>query len=201
MTKTICSEKCELIATKRSVCILLLTALAFLMASGFRLGLTVTVGGKALPGIYRPFEIIQSVKAAEDAASEILWQPVSIEGGLSVRPGLCSKGLWGDTRALQRSLLEQVSGIIGLYAVKIDGERIGWVKDQSELGEMLEVLLSESCQAGTVSAGFIQTVTAEYSYAPEWSEVDSVAVSKSLRDSLIVEVVNVEPYSFIETSA
>jgi hypothetical protein len=195
MTSTLSPNKIEYARNRRLICLILLISAAFLLASGFRPGLKISVGGETLPGVYRPSEVLISLMAAEEAAGEILHKNVDLEGVIKVRPALSAGGRWGEAKTLQRALIEQLPGITFMYAVKIEGELVGWVKDRSELGEILDTILAENCQPGTVSAGFKQKVKAEFSYVPLWAEPDSVAVSKALRDSLSVEVTNIDPYA------
>ena len=177
----------------RVITLLLCLSATLLLLTILRPGLSVTVGGETLPGVYRLSDVVRTVYAVRGAATELLGGDAAVTVDWSLRPGLYAGDYQTDLRTLQRALLEQVPGIAYLCGIKVDGELIGWVYDPSVLGEVLEVMLAEQVTPDTVWAGFAQEVTMEYSYAPEGEAYDMMEVSAKLRDCLAVEVVNVPP--------
>jgi hypothetical protein len=173
--------------------LLLCLSALLLFLSILRPGLSVTVGGETLPGVYRLSDVLRSAQAVRAAASELLCEDVEVGNIWAVHPRLCAGGYQTDTRALQRALLDQIPGIAYLCGVKVDGELIGWVYDPSALGEVLDAMLAEQVTPDTVQAYFAQEVTMEYSYAPEAAAYDMMEVSAALRDCLAVEVVRIAP--------
>lgn len=172
---------------------LLIISLMLFFLSVFRPGFSVTAGGWTSQEVYSPWQLIRAVNSTEALAEEILMEDVSLKGLYKLRLGFTASGYAKNTRSLTRELLEQVPGIARLCAVKVDGVFVGWLSDPSQLGEILDVILAENSGPDTISAGFKQKITAEYSYAPADALTDISAVSAAIRNMCTVEVVSLNP--------
>lgn len=166
---------------------LLFVSVLSLFLAVFRPGLTVTVGEQKLPGVYSPTAVWSCLRAAEAAAWEITGDTLDLSGAVSVTPGLGVGGLSRDTRTLERLLLESAPGVKKLWAVRLDGEFLGWAADPSVLGELTEAFLAENSGPDTASAGFGQKLTAKTSYVRAETAADRMALSGRLREAVRVE--------------
>ena len=172
---------------------LLMVSALLLFAANFNIGFRVTVGDWVSTGIYSPRALASAVEKAEALASDILCRNTSLRDAFSVSLRVTPNNYARDTRVLERTLLETAPGIVQICAVRVNGELVGWVSDASELGEVLDVIIGEKVCPETISAGFEQRITAEYSYAPADMETDITTMSKLLRECTTVQVVNMEP--------
>ncbi|MGI5936812.1 MAG: hypothetical protein ACOX7I_08435 [Oscillospiraceae bacterium] len=172
---------------------MLFLSLLLFFLSTFRPGFSVTAGNWSSEEVYSPWQLLQAVSRAEALAEEILMEDVSLKGCYKLSLKFTALGYSRNTRSLTRALLEQVPGIARLCAVKVDGNFVGWLSDPSQLGEILDVILAENSGPATISAGFKQKITAEYSYAPADALTDISAVSAAIRNMCTVEVVSLNP--------
>ena len=173
--------------------VLITASVALLFIANFRFGFFVTVGGRELAGVYSPRMLLTAVDSAEAAAAEILGESVSLRSLFEVRPQIITGDYSLDTLALERSLLDNTPGITRMCAVRVDGEFIGWVREQSEFGDLLDSLLGEKCTIYTVSAGFTKKITAQYSYASAALPADALELSRKIREMDIIQVVDIVP--------
>ncbi|HHU22890.1 MAG TPA: hypothetical protein GXZ52_05655 [Clostridiales bacterium] len=192
------NERVLLLSQKRisitlpKLTMLLLSLLLFFLST-FRPGFSITAGNWSSEGVYSPWALLRTVNQAEALAGEILMENVSLKGCYKVSLKFTSSGYSKDSRSLTRALLEQAPGIARLCAVKVDGTFVGWLSDPSQLGEILNVILAENSSPTTISAGFNQKITAEYSYAPADALSDIGAVSAAIRNMCSVEVISINP--------
>ena len=170
--------------------ILLTLSVVLLFAANFRFGFSVSVAGKKLAGVYAPKELLAAVNAAEAAACEITGNELNLRDSFEIMPRLTMGEYSPDKLAIERALLDSAPGIKRLCAVRVDGEFLGWVMEQSEFAEILGSLLAERCTGHTVSAGFTKKITAQYSYAPSDVPYSAMEISRIIRDMDIIQVID-----------
>ena len=171
---------------------LIMLSLTLLLAANFRFGFSVSVAGKELAGVYAPRQLLMALDAAEAAAREITGKDLNIRDSLSVRPRLTMEEYLPDRLVVERALLDNAPGIIKLCEVRVDGEFVGWVLEQSEFAEILGSLVEERCSAKTIFAGFTKTITVQDSYAPSSAPYSVMEVSRKIRNMNIIQIIDMD---------
>lgn len=101
------------------------------MVTVFQPGYRIVLNGQALPGIYEPDLALRCNTAVIRAAEEIT--RTQEDAPYTLVPVLCVKHTEADEQQLWGILLDSYEGVIKMYEVSMNGEKIGTVSVLREL--------------------------------------------------------------------
>ena len=128
----------------------LLLALLALLAVHLHPQYRVTVDGAPLPGTYSPSALKESLRAAEEAAEEILRYNAKLPV-TERRLCFCFHPAADEKDALTSALLHAISGVTLADSVYVNGVRLGTVADGQKLCEMLRASILGRMPTAAVS--------------------------------------------------
>ena len=174
--------------------LLTLTALLFLIAN-FRIGYAIVIDDHPY-GVYSPVTAHRYIKAATALTREIHGEDVPLEMELSVRVET-PEGYDLEIVTLAQTIFESVPGIVIAYAVRADGELLGYVNETSELYELIDAMLYGAASPYAISVGIEQELTVTPTYVKLGTAMDAASVMRRLREIAVISIVEADVSEFV----
>jgi len=130
----------------------------------------VTLNGETV-GVVADQEIVTAARSVVEAeGSQLLGYDFQVEGELDYQFGLTLKSDLDDQKDIQDFFydkLDEVSDELRQYELSLDGRRIGTVKDEESLNEMLDGLKSRYINDNTTGVEFVENLAINFVYNQE----------------------------------
>jgi len=152
-------------------------------------GCVLKVDGAELACLSSQEEAEAAVTAAEAWASEFLDGPSNLTSRVEMEQVRTRKNELADPEEAQDLLQERVEGLVDVWEVTLDGERVGAVEDGSSLNDLLGEIWGPYLTADTLEAGFEPEVKVTRTLAAEGSAEGLDAIRAALTANRVGETI------------
>ncbi len=152
------------------LCVSSAVGIALLLTTMYSTSYAVRVDGQELGVVADRSVVTDAIREVEEAGSALLGRPYQVEGQPEYQFALTRRTELTGRREIEDFFygrLDEVSGQLRKFELKLDGRSIGVLQDKDDLIEMLDGIKKRYATENTIDAGFVEDVSVEAVYTAD----------------------------------